>query len=94
MSEYFVIFEITGSPDATLMEAIAMHHVGRIYPSGISKFTTAYEILLNDTLCMLVKRIAPIMPATESKYPLYSFKFEFKIIICDYKFKKGIYNYG
>ena len=22
------------------------------------------------------------------------FKFEFKIIICDYKFKKGFYNYG
>lgn len=77
MSEYFVIFEITGSPDATLMEPIAMHHVGRVYPSGIFKFTTAYEILLNDTLYTPVKRIAPVMPAIESKCPFNLSKFEF-----------------
>ena len=77
MSEYFVIFEITGSPDATLMEPIAMHHVGRVYPSGISKFTTAYEILLNDTLCVVVLRIALVIPAVLSKRLPNSSKFVF-----------------
>lgn len=71
-----------------------MHHVGRIYPSEISKFTTAYEILLNDTLYTLVVRVALIIPAVLSKRLSNIPKFEFKIIICDYKLKKGIYNYG